>query len=61
MAKAIREGEVKIGSLTIKVNVLDDGQRVIEEQGVLDFMKFLEAGEFTQEQASKFAIDLNSI
>ncbi len=58
--KSIREGELKIGNLTIKVHVLNNGERVIEEKSVVEFLKWMESGEITQEQADKFAKELQS-
>ncbi len=56
--KSIRIGELKLGNLTMKVHVLNDGQRIIEEQSVIDFVEYLASGEITSENAEQFAKDL---
>ena len=58
--KAIRSGEMTVGNLTMKIHVLEDGERVIEEQSVIAFFEWLSKGNLTQEQADQFAKDLNS-
>lgn len=61
MKKAIRSGEIKVGDITIKVHVLEDGQRIIEKQGIIDFMNFLENVNLNTEMANKFVKDFKSI
>ena len=34
MLKAIRSGEIKIGNVVLKCHVLEDGERVIEPEGL---------------------------
>jgi len=59
--KAIREGELTLGTLKMKVYVLDNGQRIIESESFNRFMEYLEKGEMIQpEDAEKFARDLQS-
>lgn len=50
MKKAIREGEIKLGSITLKVAVLEDGTRVIKDEGIL-MMLTAPVGSYTQEEA----------
>lgn len=40
-------GELKIGTLTLKVHTLEDGTPIIEEQSMVDFLEWLEKGELT--------------
>ena len=42
--KAIKEGNIKIGGMTLQMLVLEDGQRVIEEQSFLNFMNAMVDG-----------------
>ena len=58
--KSIKSGTIKLGELELKCHVLEDGQRVIEEQSVIDFFKWMESGNFTDEDANKFATELNN-
>ena len=39
---SVRQGEFKIGDLTIKTHLLSDGQRVIEAESLVLFMQWLE-------------------
>ena len=58
--KAIKSGIVRLGNLEIKCHVLENGQRVIEEQSVIDFFEFLESGTLlTQREAEDFAANTN--
>lgn len=52
LPKSTKEGVLNIGSLQLKVFVLDNGQRVIDEESVQNFMKWLVNG--TKEEVEKF-------
>ena len=56
---AIRSGELKLGGLIMKVHVLEDGTRIIEEQSMLDFINTLNEGLFNQQDAEEFIKNLN--
>ena len=58
--KSIRAAELEIGNLKIKVHVLSDGQRVIEESSVVEFMKYMESGLLTEKEAHELAIKLKT-
>lgn len=58
MRKAIRSGEIKIGDLTMKVHVLEDGTRIIEEESLVALMDWMAVGKLTQDQADKFILEL---
>jgi len=58
LPKAVYSGEMKLGSLTLKVHVLDNGQRIIEEQSMVDFMEWIGRGglfDVPKEEVDKFA------
>lgn len=59
--KAIRSGEIKLGSLIMKVHVLNTGERVIDEQSLIEFIKWLEnPEEFNASEVEQFWKDLNN-
>lgn len=58
MKKAIKEGYIKLGGYRIGVVVLEDGQRLITEEGMKQFMMWLEDGEPDNDDAKNFAFDL---
>ncbi len=41
---AIKSGELKIGDVVLKTYVLDDGQRIIEEESMIAFFEYLAQG-----------------
>ena len=53
--KSIRSADLKIGNLTIKAHVLNNGKRIIEEQSVIDFFYALENESLLPEEVKKFA------
>ena len=58
--KAIKEGYIKLGGYHIGVAVLENGQRVITEEGMEQFFLWLadEEGDNQEEDAKNFAYDL---
>jgi len=59
--KSIRTANLEIGSLTIKVHVLNNGQRIIEEQSLIDFVEYLQNGKITPKEADEFAKEFKKI
>lgn len=57
MRKVIKSGELKLGSLTLKTHVLDDGTRIIEEQSMIDFLEWMEKGELMDTQEDKSQLE----
>jgi len=41
LPKVAYSSELKMGDLVLKVHVLDDGRRIIEEESVLKFIEWL--------------------
>ena len=41
LPKATNSGEIKFGDIVLKVYVLDDGRRVIDEESVNKFFEYL--------------------
>ena len=41
LPKATNSGEIKLGDIVLKVYVLDDGRRVIDEESVNKFFEYL--------------------
>jgi hypothetical protein len=44
LPRSVWSGEFKLGSVTMKCHTLDNGQRVIEQESVLEFFAAIEAG-----------------
>jgi hypothetical protein len=44
LPRAVRSAELKIGPVALMVFTLDDGRRVIDEDGLNNLMEWLEAG-----------------
>lgn len=57
LPKAVRQAEVKIGSITLRVHHLDDGRRVIDAASMDAFMEALSNGSLvlSEEDATKMA------
>lgn len=56
LPKSIKEGILKIGSIELKVHVLNDGRRIIEADSMDEFMKYLEnGGTFSDQEATDLA------
>lgn len=53
LPQEIRRGEIKLGSLTIIVSIMDNGSRIIHEESLIAFLKWLESGEIVPEAAVK--------
>jgi len=54
-------GKIKLGTHEIEVAVLDDGERVITEEGLKSFFDLLENGSLTQPEAEQFFINLRNL
>jgi len=57
LPKVIKEGILNMGSFQLKVYVLDNGQRIIDEQGMKDFITWLKNGKI--EETEKFSKTLS--
>ena len=53
---AVKSGELKIGDVVLKTHVLNDGQRIIEEESMIAFFEYLASGgSLTGEDAKNVA------
>ena len=57
--KVIKSGVIKLGELEVEVHVLENGERIIDEQSVIEFITWLQLGKITPEQSDRFAKDLS--
>jgi len=59
--KSIRSADLQVGKLIMKVHVLSDGKRIIEEQSMIEFMEYMGSGELTSDIAENFVKELHSV
>lgn len=53
---ATHMSKIKLGSFEIEVARLDNGQAAVTEEGMINFLKFLQSGEeIIQEEIDQFA------
>jgi hypothetical protein len=56
LPRAVWEGEIKIGSLSLQCAVLDNGQRVVTQDSMVAFLEWLDSGPpLSAEDAAEFA------
>jgi hypothetical protein len=60
LPKVIRSGELSIGQLKIKVHILNNEQRIIEEESLKKILEWMENGTILKDDAEKFAQDLKN-
>jgi hypothetical protein len=56
LPKATHEGKLMLGNIEIKCCILDDGRRIITEDGLIAFFKAMKVA--TDDQLKNFADDL---